>query len=862
MPLPRIGNIKAILGTAELDPKVVKNLERAVKSRPYLSEYIGRIDEAVRTPRIAEKYKSDLNVIWGAQEDQIRQLYADVDSELKTIDFTERLSVEDIKTDKGNLRNSKVFIKQTLRHFEHTFKQGYRRYEQSISKGLKAHGLETDQAFKMLLKAPKKFEQIYGATQDDVITAIFDKRTITNKPEVNNIVKVLLETDKFLLKDLQQSGAFIGPSGNYFLPFTVRPDMIAIHGEEFMSKLLAETTTLKAESIAKVMEELGSIKDYTFNIKPTAILKEQLASFKNGAAMLKFFKSIETKDFQYNLLNEYFAHKQRIIRVAQLQAALGADPVRALGGAVEQARLRLKQNFDRNLTHKYKALENAINLKLNVLTGRRFIDDQNWYNVSTAFNQFLSLVTGAPARSTIRNLFIDYEANALAIGTSLYNPDFKLGQSAKRIFKSLSYLVTQAIGDSTSKSAVNNILDIAGWANSLDGLTHGNVLAFEDVFDTSNISNRTTKATQLLVDKLANAQDALFKWSGNHSLMDFVRARRFTSIQQLMTNVLDHVDYKSWLNSLDDISRQQADFFRTNFGLDKDMYGFLQKANRVKLEITDRSYRKLGFNKVPDFISRQAILDTPDNIAVKFARYNETPKQFKERVAINWQRLVYNTTTAAAPVPTVADSLTAPLFSNIPTWLSIFLRPFMKFADVAFAQQVDFAEQLAVAIYGRPKQFIGWDKSIVAWGKGLATYSAYAAAGIWVKDLFNNRKPTNFKDPKNAIRLVAISGFGGFHNMAAGNFIGAFPNPGGTLYGATALGAAYSDASQLTKAIKSPTNKLGRTAMALHHSNPFTQLWYASGAVEYGINQILMDRFGKEERYLNLERYGKPYLFE
>ena len=861
MPLPRLGNIKAVLNTVDLDPKIIQKLESITTAKPYLSEYIGRIDEAVKSPEIGLKYKSRLNSIWTAQETNIRQLYTDIDSELKTRDLTDRLSVKGLD-DKQNLRNAKVFVKQSLRHFEHTFKQGFRRYEQSILTGLKENGLETVEAFRMLLKAPRKFEQLYGASQDEIIEAIFDRSISTPKPIVNNITKVLIDNDQNLIKELQKSGSAIGLQGNYFLPFTIKPDIVALHGEAFMAKILADTTTLKAEGITNLIKELTEAKDFTFNTKPMAVLQQQSVTFKNGAAMLEFFKAIETKDFRYNLLNEYFMHKQRVLRIANLQAILGTDPVKVLGGAIEQSRLRLGKKFDLNLNHKYEALANSINLKLNVATGKRFIDDQFWYGISTAVNQILSLVTAAPARSTIRNLFIDYEANALSVGTSLYNPDFKMGQTAKRIFKSMSYLLTQALGDSTSKAAVNNILDIAGWANSLDGLTQSNILSFEDVLDTSNVSNRTTAASQLLVDKLATAQDALFKWSGNHSLIDFVRARRFTSIQQLMTNVLNHRTYNGWLSSLDELGKKQADFLRTNFGLDKDTYNFLKQVKKVRPEISNKSYNKLGFSHIPEFISRESILDTSDAVAAKFARFNETASQFKERTASNWQRFIYNATTAAAPVPTIADSLTAPLFSNIPTWLSIFLRPFMKFADVAFAQQVDLAEQLAVAIYGRPKQFIGWDKSLVAWGKGLALYTAYGAAAIWAKDLFNNKKPTNFKDPKNAIRLVAISGFGGFHNMAASHFIGAFPNPGGTLYGATPLGSAYSDASRLKKALGSRDNKVGKTALALHSANPFSQLWYASGAVEYGINQILMDRFGKEERAINLERYGKPYLFE
>ena len=110
-------------------------------------------------------------------------------------------------------------------------------------------------------------------------------------------------------------------------------------------------------------------------------------------------------------------------------------------------------------------------------------------------------------------------------------------------------------------------------------------------------------------------------------------------------------------------------------------------------------------------------------------------------------------------------------------------------------------------------------------------------------------------------KLVAISGFGGVYNMAAANLAGVFPTYGGSLYSQTPLGSLFKSGKGIYKATQQPDNVLGHTAGALHRANPFTQLWYASGAVEYLLNHTLLTPSGKSRRYNNLESYGKPYLY-
>ena len=577
--------------------------------------------------------------------------------------------------------------------------------------------------------------------------------------------------------------------------------------------------------------------------------------------MVEYFKQVNTEEFGLNLFNDFLSHKQRVVRAAQIQQAFGVDPNRVIAKAIGDSRLRLKSKLDSSLDSQYSNLAKDLQVKMQLIAGKAFVDDAFISNIGSVLNQTMSLITAAPARSTVRNLFIDYEANALAVGNSLYNGNFNLGGTAQRVFKNMSHLVRLAIGNPERKQGINDLLEIAGWANNLDGLFQGNILAFEDVITTAD-SNRAVQASSYLNQKISSMQDSLFRWSGNHALLDMVRARRFVSLQQSFSNVIKHTDYDTWRGSLNEAEKQQLDFLSSNFGLNENTFQFFKKANKVDTPITSGTAKDLGVGNIPSYLSKQSILDTPDDIARKYANKNETPKQFKERMANNWQKFIYTSTTKFAPVPNVVDSLTAPLTQALPAWATLPLRPFLKFADVAHAQFADLAESIAIAVYGRPDQFIGFDKSLVAWGKALSTYIAFAAATIWTKDLLNNRAPTNFTERNKALRLMAISGFGGYHMMAASNFLGIFPNKGSSsLYASTPLGAGIADIRSFKKALDSKKNKAGKLGLALHRANPYTQLWYASGVVEYGLNKILLSPVEQRQKYRNFERYGKPYLF-
>ena len=387
---------------------------------------------------------------------------------------------------------------------------------------------------------------------------------------------------------------------------------------------------------------------------------------------------------------------------------------------------------------------------MRILNGQKFAGNDWAIAIGSTVNQLMSLATKAPARSAVRNLFIDFEGHAVAIGKGLHNDGFSVGGSAGRIFRTLHYLVTQTADNKESQRAVNEILNIAGWANSLDGLAHANVLSFEDILETSTLGQRGLGVLQQANEKLARAQDFLYKWSGNHSLIDFVRARRFISIQQLYSSMLDHTTYKGLRESLPDIELKQLDYMADNYGFDETMFNFLKQAKRVESVGAHKVFKDLDYKKIPKFISKESILDTSDEVANQFKRSNETARQFKERMANNWQRFVYNSTTRYAPVPTVTDSIVPQVVDAIGPTLAIPIRPFLKFGDVAHSQWLNLKEEIGAAIYGRPQNFIGMDRSLLKWGSAALVYTAYAAAATWTKDVLNNRAPTDFRELDNA----------------------------------------------------------------------------------------------------------------
>ena len=862
-----VGNIFKLFSEkkiqTDLGPKLVKDIYTPelfkqvmfdnIKHSPQQQKYVTSINDSLVDNTLSNKVLPNITGLAVGNKKSIEKTFLGVDSEIKARRFTKALSVEGLD-DKQTFRNTKAFVKQGLRHYEHSFRQGFRRYEQNILNKLnEKSGLQGVQGFKLLLRAPKKFETLFGLTQDDILAAAYDGSKFDN-PVIDGMVQSISEAEQDLFKELQDLGVVIGDNSKELAPFQLDPDIVNIIGEIPLRDIVVKYTNLGVDEAADFVESL-KVRRFNFD-NLVAVFKDFNLQFNSGKDMIGFYKEVNQDDFALNIFNEFFMQKQRNIRLALLQSIYGNDPLQTMSKAVMNSRIGLGRNRQPTLDKAYSTLLNDFKLRLNLISGKRFVDNETWYRLSNIANQAMSFITASPSRSAVRNLVLDNEGHDLSLGHTIYNADTNIGKSVKNIFTNLSFLLRQAIGNPQQKAAIANILDISGWANSVDGLFQGNVMSFEDIFDIG--SDKTASALGYVENKLRQGQDNLYRWSGNHSLIDINRARRAVSIQQLMTNVFEHSNYRAWIESLDDTALKQLDYLKTNFELTEDVFNFLKVANKTEVNFKHEALSGLGFDKFPAFISKQSILDTPDEVAMKFKRPDEGVDTFKKRVANGWQSFIYNSTTRKTPIPTVADSITGPLLTNTPAWIGFTIRPFIKYVDSAQAQMVNWLEEMATAVYGRPTQWIGFDKSLLAWTKGLAVYTAYGAAVIWIKDLLNNRQPTDFTDPKNLEKLIAITGFGGYANMFAANVRGIFPARTGSAYSTTPL-SIVTDALAHKKYKKEFDLDEALTKIAT--KNPYSRLWYASGLTDYIFNRLLLEQHEVNKKVRNMESYGKPYLF-
>ena len=132
-----IGRIlKALQLPDQVGESVKMNLNNVLQKKPYLSEYISRIDGAIENPKLSETYKHTFPKVLEGDEDVIRDTYSQLDSALKSNDFADQLDVTGL-SDEQFSNNAKTFVKQTLRHFEHSYRQSYRAYEAKIGNSIK-----------------------------------------------------------------------------------------------------------------------------------------------------------------------------------------------------------------------------------------------------------------------------------------------------------------------------------------------------------------------------------------------------------------------------------------------------------------------------------------------------------------------------------------------------------------------------------------------------------------------------------------------------------------------------------------------------------------------------------------------------
>ncbi len=857
---PRIPKMKNILNALELEDIPARaEFEAAVNANPHRVDFLESIDASFADPGVAAKFKNMAPGIFTNDETFLKSLYSETQTRIKANEYSVKFGAND-KGPKAFYNNAKVTLKQTMRTIEHAANEGFKSFEQGILKNINASGFETKQAFEMLVKSPSKFKAAYNISQEEVMSHVFEG-TKTGRIEVDNIIDTIKQADDGFIKGLQEQGTYIGKVDNYFMPFSIPRDAVDMLGEEEVLKLILTRTNVKENRAKELIVKLKDWKEYRSSNTSPNEFHLKTADFKSGTDAVEFFKEMNGLDAGENLLGHFLFHKQRTLKKAVMVNELGADPLSTLKNALDRAKRGIVSQKEKK---RFDSLLKDFELRLKVYNGERFIDSPMAYQLSNTLNTMMSFVTGTPGRSAARNIMLDFEGNALKIGNSLYNGNFGIGKSAMRILNNFKYLIGQAVPSNVAKGgekkeAIEAILDIMGFANSSDSIMTTNVASFEDVLDASVKGTSKTNAADHVAafnNKLSRGMDTLYKISGNHATIDFARARKMISIQQMFTNVIKHKTYDDWLNSLEGAARAEADFMFKKFDFDEDMFNFLKEIKKTELNIGNDVADSLGFGNIPSFVSKEAILEASDDVAIKFKRKTESIAGAKQRWARNWQRFVYNSVNAVVPTTTIADSVTAPILHGVPAWAALTMRPFLKFVDPAAVQWSTLAERVALGVYGNTDKYIGFDRSLVEWGRAGGRYMAYGAALIWMKDVLNNRQPTDFRRKGNAVKLAALSGFGGAAVMMGAGYAGVFENRSSSSLAGTPAERLYTTGKRLAK-----SKSVGEGLSTLHKANPYSGLWYASGMVDFAINNVVLDKYDRDEKYENLERYGKPYIF-
>ena len=133
------------------------------------------------------------------------------------------------------------------------------------------------------------------------------------------------------------------------MPFQIQPETVSGLGADRVIDLLTKHTGMTLEGATKLTAKLADPENFLANKLPKAEFKESILKFNSGADMVQFYKAISSNDFGLNLFNEYFLHKQRIVRAAHLSQILGANPVETLAKAVAKSRLKLGTDFRQEL---------------------------------------------------------------------------------------------------------------------------------------------------------------------------------------------------------------------------------------------------------------------------------------------------------------------------------------------------------------------------------------------------------------------------------------------------------------------------------------------------------------------------------
>ena len=864
-------NIRKTLAVEAFDDSFVQNINKTLSSVDggFYKEKLDRIEAGLQT------YEKGDTVNFGAldefsrtgRKDLISRLARDSDTNNKFRSLKTRIS------DYGNnLKNAskmkqgfRSFFDDDLRAIEFDVSETVKAFENDIVAPLKiGHGPEAKALLKIVSRNPKDLEKYYGVNQESILGDLLGG---TNSFKANPILKDFVTNTQKAYGKLNQKfnakGVAVSDSNpKNLIPFGVPADVLSYKGVDEFESILRQHTNLDDAAIEGIILDYSRIKDKA-NMFSVSVAKRDY-KFKDGNSAVAFFKSVNGWNGDTNMMAEYVNAIRRQIHSTSVFSAYGNNPLDMIKKSVnhfkaENPGIASFKGID-------EALENYQG-KLLQYNKSLFTHDDQVVKMGRLMSNFTGIATGAPATAVFRNNFIDFEGHAGAIGAGIYNADYGFGQAVAGSFRNLKYMATHAFKGREQRKAVDKVLDIMGFSNSFDMLSFSALGLFENVTDTLPFIQQQSKG---LLDKsndlLHRATSNLYQLSGNNSLIDSRRARSLISFQQLWTRHFDNFKgYDEWFDAMSIDNPHQMRQFAGNMGIDKQAWEFLQKAKRMKLDsgIKANAQGKIAFDDIPDFLTRQGIVDTDDAIARQFKRANETPKQFKERVGNLWQRMIYNNMQDHTPAPTYTDSISRKLVPESPL-LYIALRGALKYIDVANAQFINLRSRIARTVYGDTTQYAGFDKSMLLYSKAFMYYLSGAIAVKWGKDVNANRKPTNFRDPRNIAPLLASTGFGGYINTLATQAFNVYGEVGTGMLTATPLGGTQDKVSNIFKSAfkKNSRTRAFDVARSVSAVTGYSKLWAVKGLLDYTFRNTLLTP-AQNTMYLNrLEKYGREPLLK
>ena len=482
----------------------------------------------------------------------------------------------------------------------------------------------------------------------------------------------------------------------------------------------------------------------------------------------------------------------------------------------------------------------------------------------TILTHVVGIAVGSPATGVQRNQFIDFSGHAGLVGNGVYNSNYHFGHAVQEWFSSLGYMIKHGLKGKKQREAVDKILNIMGYSNSFDLFTYSNLGLTENITERSTLNflkNRNLLSKS--AEKIQDLTSQLYRLSGNDTLIDSRRAKTIVSFQQFWTRNFDNFDtFEEWLSVVGRENGEQLNQFINLNNLTKNEWEFLKRAKRVNIK-ADLRDGVLPFDDIPDFITRQTIFDTDDDIARMFKSQNETVSQFKARVGQMWQKIVYNMMQDRVPTPTYTDSVTRRLVPESPI-LHIVLRGALKYVDPAVTQFINARNRIARATYGDTSQYTGFDKSLILYGMGFFKYLAGATALRFIKDINSNRQPTNFRDPKNMLQLMSATGYFGYTNTLLTQLLNVYGDTGTGIITGTPLGGTQDRFGRILKKAFQSQNETRAfdVARGVAQISGYSQLWAAKGVMEYLLRKILLTPYQEEQYIHNMQEYGKKPIIK